>query len=273
MAGRYGLCGASYLAPGHKVARPDVHMAASRPEVVWGQVAAHAAARGARVAVADVCAIAAGPSQLGGAWAAAARNGEPDFLMFVTDPICERLSELQLTLGEGPCHDVLASAAPVLATDLGDAEFGRRWPVFTPEARAQGAGAVFAFPLLVGAIRAGVMGVYRHAAGPLTSGQLGDLLILADAATLLLLDAAHGGTAAGNDGGLNGQSPDLALHRAVLDQATGMLTAQLGVPIAEAFARLRAYAYAQGRGLADVAGDIVARRLRLDQNRDADGVR
>jgi ANTAR domain len=198
--------------------------------------------------------------------------------MFVTDPVCERLSELQLTLGEGPCHDVLTSAAPVLAVDLGDAESGRRWPAFTPEARGHGAGAVFTFPLVVGAIHAGVMGLYRRSAGPLADGQLGDLLILADAATLLLLDAADGAAAAadgdrngdGDGGWLDGQSPDLALHRTVIDQATGMLTVQLGVPIAEAFARLRAYAYSEDRRLADVAGDIVARRLRL--NPDPDGV-
>jgi len=49
-----------------------------------------------------------------------------------------------------------------------------------------------------------------------------------------------------------------------IDQATGMLTVQLGVSAAEAFARLRAYAYARDRRLADVANDIVARRLRLD---------
>jgi AmiR/NasT family two-component response regulator len=42
-----------------------------------------------------------------------------------------------------------------------------------------------------------------------------------------------------------------------------MLTGQLGVNITEAFARLRAYAYAENRRLADVASDIVARRLRL----------
>ena len=61
-----------------------------------------------------------------GIWVAAARKGEPDFPMYVTDQICERLLELQLTLGEGPCHDVLASAAPVLAADLDDAESARR---------------------------------------------------------------------------------------------------------------------------------------------------
>jgi ANTAR domain len=194
--------------------------------------------------------------------------------MFVTDPVAEQLSELQLTLGEGPCHEVLASAAPVLAADLGDTESGRRWPAFTPEALSLGAGAVFAFPLVVGAIRAGVMGIYRRSAGPLERSQLGDLLILADAATLLLLDAADGATgyADGDGGGLDGQTPDLALHRAEIDQATGMLTVQLGLPIAEAFARLRAYAYTKDRRLADVASDIVARRLRLSPDPDPDGV-
>jgi hypothetical protein len=43
-----------------------------------------------------------------------------------------------------------------------------------------------------------------------------------------------------------------------------MLTEQLGTTIADAFARLRAYAYVNDLRLADVARDIVARRLRLD---------
>jgi len=42
-----------------------------------------------------------------------------------------------------------------------------------------------------------------------------------------------------------------------------MLTEQLSVGIIDAFARLRAYAYANDLRLADVARDIVARRLRL----------
>jgi hypothetical protein len=35
-----------------------------------------------------------------------------------------------------------------------------------------------------------------------------------------------------------------------------MLTVQLGVPVEEAFAQLRAYAYSQERRLADVASDM-----------------
>lgn len=186
-------------------------------------------------------------------------------MMCVTGPVSERLAEVQLMLGEGPCHDVLASAAPVLAGDLGDAESAGRWPGFAPAAGRLGAGAVFAFPLVVGAIRAGVLGLYRGSPGPLSGRQLGDVLILADAATVMLLGGAGGGVAA------DGQARDLALHRAEIDQATGMLTVQLGVGAAEAFARLRAYAYARDRRLADVAGDIVARRLRLHRDPGQDG--
>ena len=210
-------------------------------------------------------------AELTGAWLAVARGSGPDFVMCVTDPAGEQLAELQLMLGEGPCHDVLASAAPVLAADLGDTEFSRRWPAFIPAARELGAGAVFAFPLIVGAIRAGVLGLYRRASGPLSDRQLGDLLILADAATVMLLGSANGDAGNGDGAALDGQAPDLALHRTEIDQATGMLTVQLGVPVAEAFVRLRAYAYAKDRRLADVAGDIVARRLRLPRDQDPGG--
>jgi hypothetical protein len=106
--------------------------------------------------------------------------------------------------------------------------------------------------------------MYRTQPGPLSTSQLGDALVFADTATLLLLDApgqAVGGSE--EEAGAGGQPADLALHRAEIDQATGMLTEQLGTGIADAFIRLRAYAYVNDLRLTDVARDIVARRLRL----------
>jgi hypothetical protein len=242
-------------------------MTARRPTVLWGMIAEHAAAAGRRVMIDDVCAVAVSSAQASGAWVVAASSRGPDFVICVTDQVSEQLAELQQMLGEGPCHDVLAAAAPVLAPDLQDQESFRRWPAFAPEARRAGATAIFAFPLVIGAIRAGVIGLYRNSAGPLSSLELRDCLLLADTATVLLLDSLDGGAApAASRNGTRpgGQSPDLAVHRVEIDQATGMLTVQLGVTAAEAFARLRAYAYAEDRRLADVAGDIVARRLRLE---------
>jgi hypothetical protein len=240
-------------------------MPESRRILLWGLVAAAATAHDRPVSVADVCAVAVSAAATSGAWVTAASSRGPDFVMSVAGPASERLAEVQLTLGEGPCHDVLVTAAPVLTSDLSDEEAGRRWPGFTTEARRLGAGAVFAFPLMIGAIRAGVLGLYRDSPGPLAGPALGDCLLLGDVATVLLVDGlgADGG-GKGDGAGPAGQPPDLALHRVEVDQATGMLTVQLGVTVTEAYARLRAYAYAQDRRLADVAGDIVARRLRLD---------
>jgi hypothetical protein len=228
---------------------------------IWGLVAEQASDRDGRVAAGDVCAAAVAAVEVTGAWLSAAPGSQASHLMHVTDEVSEQLAELQLTLGEGPALDATAFGGPALASDLAERESGRRWPAFAPAACQAGAVAVFAFPLAIGAIQAGVLGLYRDKPGRLSDVQLGDALLFADTATLLLLDAQAGG----HDGhdGLGGQQAGLARHRAEIDQATGMLTEQLGVGVTEAFTRLRAYAYANDLRLADVARDIVARRLRL----------
>ena len=244
-------------------------MTDSRPARIWALVAGEAASRGGRVAAADACAAVVPAVEVTGAWLTAASGLEAGHLMRVTDATGELLAELQLTMGEGPSLDAAASGGPVLASDLGAADMAARWPGFAPAARLAGAAAVFAFPLQIGAIQAGVLGLYRDRAGPLTTAQLGDALLFADTATMLLLDGqarAADGRAA--DGGAGGQPEYLALHRAQIDQATGMLTEQLGTTIADAFVRLRAYAYSHELRLTDVARDIVARRLRLHPDSD-----
>ncbi len=244
-------------------------MTASRLGRIWGLVAEQAAARGGRVSAADVCAAVVSEVEVTGAWLSVVRGPEAGHLMWVTDSVSERLAELHLTLGEGPALEASATGGPALASDLADGESGTRWPAFAPAAVGAGAAAVFAFPLAVGAIRAGVLGLYRDRPGSLNGFQLGDTLVFADTATLLLLDAGNledGNEEAGSQGprsGPGGQPAGLALHRAEIDQATGMLTEQLGVSITDAFVRLRAYAYVNDLRLADVARDIVARRLRL----------
>jgi hypothetical protein len=250
-------------------------MTDSRPARIWSLVAAQAAIHGGPVSAADACMAAVAAVEVTGAWLIAARGAEAGHLMRITDMASEQLAELQVTLGEGPGPDAAASGGPVLASNLDETEALRRWPAFAPAARQAGAAAIFAFPLHLGAIRTGVMSLYRVRPGPLSAFQLGDALIFADTATLLLLDAQdQTARAAGSaEAGPGGQPADLTRHRAEIDQATGMLTEQLDVGIAEAFIRLRAYAYANDRGLSDLARDIVARRLRLspdpDPRRDA----
>jgi hypothetical protein len=237
---------------------------ASRAARVWNLVAAHAASRSGRASVADVCAAAAASLDVSGAWVSAADGAGAGQAMYATDAVSESLAEIQITLGEGPCHDAAASGAPVLAANLTDGA-EHQWAVFAAAAARAGAAAVFAFPLRIGAIQVGVIGFYRDKEGSLDTLQLGNALILADIATMLLLDAEARQADDPRPGAAPvSQSPDLAAHHAEIAQATGMLTEQLRVGITEAFSRLRAYAYAQDRRLSDVAHDIVTRRLRLD---------
>ena len=176
----------------------------------------------------------------------------------VSDPASETLEELQFSLGEGPCIDAFASRRAVLEPDLGNGA-SARWLAYAPAARAQGVGAVFAFPLQVGAARLGVMDIYRHTPGPLSHESLAQALTFAEVAVETLLDAqSHavlGQAAEGLDDALESQY--------VIYQAQGMTMVDLRVPLADALARLRAHAYAQDRPLQEIARDIVAGRLRL----------
>jgi hypothetical protein len=52
--------------------------------------------------------------------------------------------------------------------------------------------------------------------------------------------------------------------RFVVHQAAGMVSVQLGVPVADALIRLRAHAFSTGRSVSDVAADVVARRFRFE---------
>jgi hypothetical protein len=261
-------------------------MAASRMSTIWALLTAHADGRGAVTTAADVCAVCVAAVTVSGAAVTVSDAAEvlTGHVICVTDDVSEQIEELQLTLGEGPRVDALAAGAPVLVPDLDEAGAVGRWPAFGPAARLTGVAALFAFPLQIGAIRVGVLDLYRRQPGPLSGSQLGDSLLLADAATMLLLErptigAVNGSGAVNGHGvtarngavdrygsaetGPGGQPPELGQYRAEIDQATGMLTEQLGVSIEEAFVRLRAYAYAQDRRLADVAHDLVARTLRL----------
>ncbi len=174
-----------------------------------------------------------------------------------SDQVSARLEELQFTMGEGPGADDFRLGSPMLVAELESA--AGRWPGFAPAAVAAGAQAMFSFPLQVGAIRAGILSLYRARPGPLAAEELADALVFADIALRLLLDASSGLTEAAGYQPLDG----LSEARAEVHQATGMISVQLGVTLEEAFVRLRAHAFASNIALGDVAGEVVRRRLRF----------
>ncbi|MET9681117.1 ANTAR domain-containing protein [Streptomyces coeruleorubidus] len=201
-----------------------------------------------------------------GAGLSAISRAGPSHPLCSTDDISEQLEELQLTLGEGPCVDAFLHGSAVLTPDLLTRDLQDRWMVFAEAALEAGARAVFALPLQMGAISPGVLDLYARVPVRLNAEELADALAFADLATLVLLDARIDETG----GSRSTPAEDLGAYRAEIDQASGILTVQLGVGIEEAFVRLRAYAYAQGRRLADVAADVVARRLRFSPDTEPD---
>ncbi|MDA8072467.1 MAG: ANTAR domain-containing protein [Actinomycetota bacterium] len=180
-----------------------------------------------------------------------------------TDPLAAYIEGLQHTLGEGPGIDAHALGGPVAEPDLAEPAVAR-WPAFAAPAVAAGVRAVFGFPVRIGAVRLGALDLYRDRPGPLTADQHADALVLADVAARAVLslqvDVAPGTLAPELDVGADWQ---LVVH-----QAAGMVSVQLAVTVAEALVRLRAQAFARNRLVAEVAQDVVDRRLRFDQ---ADG--
>jgi hypothetical protein len=187
--------------------------------------------------------------------------------IFATDPVSDRIEDLQVSLGEGPCVDAVGSGGPVLIADLREPAVAVRWPGFAEAAMTAGAQAAFALPLQVGAIQVGALDLYRDRPGELCGRELSAALAYAEAVTRLILDL--------ESGALAGEMPTELTRRwggeSAVHQATGMIMVQIGGDIATAFARLRAHAYLVDRGVEDVARDIVARRLRFDRS-EGDGV-
>ncbi|MCY7341392.1 MAG: GAF and ANTAR domain-containing protein [Pseudonocardia sp.] len=168
-----------------------------------------------------------------------------------------RIDDPQWTLGEGPCIEAVGTGRPVLVPDIEPVTRQRRWPLFAAGALAAGVRAVFALPMVLGVITIGVVELYRDRPGPLPRTLLREALVAADGMALLMLGPCEGGC----------DASDVAwTGRAEVHQATGMVMAQLGVAADEALIWLRAFAFAQGRVVTDVAREVIARRMRF--NRD-----
>jgi hypothetical protein len=231
-----------------------------RSAQVWAAIAARARQDGTAISPRHaVIACADSLAATGGAGLSVARNGAPRETVLASTPSAEELEELQFTLGQGPGMDAAAGRGPVLVADLTMPDARRRWPLFAPAAAERGIRGMFAFPVAVGAVLIGVLGVYRLQAGLLAPQEVTDGLMFADAVLALALDE-RGGIASGPDGLAEAA---VSARRAQVHQATGMVAAQLDVSMPDALVVLRAHAYVTGQRLSDLVADLLARRVRL----------
>ncbi|MFI2102833.1 ANTAR domain-containing protein [Isoptericola sp. NPDC019693] len=163
-----------------------------------------------------------------------------------TNAMAARVESIQDVLGEGPgrraFRDDAIVSAPLGAVALADDPF----PVFSQLAgEATGDGTWFGIPMRVGGQPVGVLGLVVGA-GQVLARAVEDAQFLADAIGTAVL----------------GEIDQLGwTARARVDQATGMVSAQLRVQPHDALAVLRAHAFGRGSTLEDVAEDVVARRV------------
>jgi hypothetical protein len=187
-----------------------------------------------------------------------------------SDETAHELEELQYSLGEGPCFEAFDLGVPVLLPDL-DTTAGSRWPIYASRVvECSRARAVFVFPLSFGPLRIGTMSTYRTTPAPLETEDLAAGSELAQTAALVLLGLQDPvGTAAQ----LQREASAGALGVRVMGHeqvhmAAGMVAQQLGLSTDAAFDRLRGRAFVESRLLVDVASDVLAHRVRLDQAPD-----
>ena len=179
----------------------------------------------------------------------------------VSDRVTEVIEQLEYTLGDGPCVDAFNRKVPVFDPDLAD-EQSIRWPEFRRGALEAGVHAAFGFPLLVDWVCIGSLNLYNNEAGALTDDQIGDARVVASVAGRTLLAWQAGAP----PGSIAWQLEYVPNHRMAVHQATGRISVQAGVSLADALVLLRAYAFAEDELISDVAIDVAEGGLRFDRS-------
>jgi transcriptional regulator with GAF, ATPase, and Fis domain len=161
------------------------------------------------------------------------------------------LELFQVQNQEGPCQDCFNTGAPVSADDLEAAS--DRWPLFAPRAVSAGFRSVQAVPLRLRGAILGAFNLFFVDPGGIDQEAEAVVQAMADVATIGLLqqrelDRAHA---------VEGQLQRALQTRIGIEQAKGIISEQMGIPMDAAFALLRGYARDHNQKLHDAARDIV----------------
>lgn len=157
---------------------------------------------------------------------------------------------------EGPCFDCFETGIAILNQDL-DASAQGRWPQFTSAALNAGFHVVHALPMRLRKETIGALNVFNDSHNYLSESEAAVAQALADAATITIVQDQ-----ALQDATLAAQQLQHALaSRVVIEQAKGFVAERLNLDTDAAFRALRSYARTRNERIADVACDVVERRL------------
>ena len=207
----------------------------------------------------SLCAACADVVDVAGAALALVKGGRVLGTVCVSDSVTSRVEDLQYTLGEGPAIDACETREPVLIADLAATDVAR-WPSFGDAALHAGMRSANGFPMVIHGICIGALDLYNDEAMTLTETQVADALVVADVACRTVLRWQY--VAIPN--ALAWQLEQVPAYRAVVHQATGMISVQSETSVDDSLALLCAHSFAHDRSIDEVADDVVARRLRFD---------
>lgn len=176
-----------------------------------------------------------------------------ELLSAASDGRVKSVQDLEFVCGEGPAHTCNRVRGAVTAAG---AELTRRWPLYGPAAVRLGVRRLAAVPIEIGRTPVGALTVYE----PGVHRGTADLDLLRTIAGTLHRIVLNG------DGGHTARDPLLAdadWHD-VVHQATGIVAVQSNCSLADALALIKARAFAADLPVDDLAEDLVARRIRLE---------
>jgi GAF domain-containing protein len=163
-----------------------------------------------------------------------------------------RLLELfQIQNHEGPCLDCFQTGAVVINDDLRDAS---PWPQFATESLRAGFPSVCAIPLRLRDLTLGCLNLFMSEPMPLSAADVGLAQALADVASIAIVQDQTA-----RDAAIREDKLQHALNsRIAIEQAKGMIAERARLDMDNAFARLRAFARNNNRGLTEVAESMIA---------------
>ncbi|MFC8502826.1 ANTAR domain-containing protein [Pedococcus sp. NPDC057267] len=166
------------------------------------------------------------------------------------------LELLQIQTEEGPCPQCVRERRAVTVPDI--AASADEWPQFARAAGEAGFTSVQALPLRLRNDTIGGLNLFNSVdRPPLSAAEQRIAQSLADVATIGILQQR-----ASQRASLLAEQLQSALtSRIVVEQAKGVIAERGGVDMDAAFAHLRSWSRAHRRKLAEVADDVVQRRL------------
>lgn len=180
-----------------------------------------------------------------------------------TSDLARMIEDAQDVVGEGPGFDARCSGS-VVSQEFGLSTMtSTPWPLFEGSvASLNFTGTILAVPIVTGDRSLGVLVVHRLATSLTFDLVAAEFLVHALGAALVELLTPQV---------MEEELTDEWSSRAVVHQATGMMTVQLGIGADDALVVLRAHTYAEGSSLVEMARQVVQHQIVFGDARPEEG--